>query len=286
MQEMLLPPAAGRFDSSSIAAMNATIACSQYLPAAGGRLIQVIVHDSPVLDETGRLIGRIAMIESVGERKHHDEERVDKIKAQRDTLVREVHHRIKNHLQGVAGLLRQQMGEHPSLKPLLDTAVSQVLSIATVHGLQGEQQGANVAIPSLIQRIASTVSSLTLTRITTPFDPDTLQNITLMEDEAVPVALIVNELLFNAVKHAASHPTRTTSITAHLEKTALVMTVSNLGRLDARLDFAAGRGLGTGLSLVQSLMPPRGARLDFRQSGECVESELWLEPPVIQIMAG
>lgn len=41
-------------------------------------------------------------------------------RAQRDALVREVHHRIKNSLQGVTGLLRQHLSDKPLLKPLLE----------------------------------------------------------------------------------------------------------------------------------------------------------------------
>ena len=56
--------------------------------------------------------------------------------AQRDMLVKEVHHRIKNNLQGVAGLLQQSASRHPEAAGVIAEAVSQVHAIAQVHGLQ------------------------------------------------------------------------------------------------------------------------------------------------------
>jgi hypothetical protein len=53
----------------------------------------------------------------------------------RNTLVREVQHRIKNSLQGVIGLLHQHAFKHPELKPVMGKAISKVSAIAPVHGL-------------------------------------------------------------------------------------------------------------------------------------------------------
>ena len=56
--------------------------------------------------------------------------------------VREAHHRIKNHLQGVAGLLRQHLGDKPLLQPLLESGHgAEVPTIAAVHYLHGELEG-------------------------------------------------------------------------------------------------------------------------------------------------
>ncbi|WP_377161791.1 histidine kinase dimerization/phosphoacceptor domain -containing protein [Roseateles sp. UC29_93] len=52
--------------------------------------------------------------------------------AQRELLVREVHHRIKNNLQGVAGLLQQIAARRPEVRTVINEAVGQVQAIAQV----------------------------------------------------------------------------------------------------------------------------------------------------------
>ena len=61
--------------------------------------------------------------------------------------------------------------------------------------------------------------------------------------------------------------------------------IVNPGRLPAGFDFAAGGGLGTGLSLVKALMPAPGMRIDIRQVDGRVEMEMLVEGPVLTPVA-
>ena len=76
--------------------------------------------------------------------------------AQREVLVREVHHRIKNNLQGVAGLLQQNAARHPELAAVLSEAVGQVQAIAQVYGLQVGASGP-LEVAGLLRAIAASV---------------------------------------------------------------------------------------------------------------------------------
>ncbi len=75
------------------------------------------------------------------------------LRAQRDTLVREVHHRIKNNLQGVIGLLWQQRIAHPELRPIMEQTIAQVHTVAMVFGLQSERARADVVLGDMLQAI-------------------------------------------------------------------------------------------------------------------------------------
>jgi two-component sensor histidine kinase len=86
-------------------------------------------------------------------------------------------------------------------------------------------------------------------------------------DEAVSVALILNELILNAVKHSPPDGIApTVSLTADGSCAEIVISNAVKNRratdVDVVIDVDAGQGLGTGLRLVRSLLPDHGAKLE------------------------
>ena len=207
-------------------------------------------------------------------------ERLDQEQAHRDTLVREVHHRIKNNLQGVVGLLREQASAHPELEQAIASAIGQVQSIALVHGLHGQGDDLQVRLCDMVQAITRTASTLTRASVLPLLELDMPEPVQVRADEAVPLALVLHELIHNAVKHGAGAG-RPVSVRLYQEGKGAEVDVSGLGRLPSDFDFTAGRGLGTGLGLVRSLLPHEGAYLHFEQDGAVVRARLHLEEPVI-----
>lgn len=221
-----------------------------------------------------------AVIEDVTPRRLQEARRLDAVRAQRDALVREVHHRIKNHLQGVAGLLRQHLAGKPLLQPLLEVATAQVLTIAAVHGLQGEVGGGELNLRMLLARIANSISGIMHAPIEMIDQCATLGDLTVTEEEAVPVAMVLNEVLMNAVKHRAPiNGDATVRIDAARNGDDAIITVSNPGFLPPRFNLALGVHVGTGLGLVKSLLPHRGAGLEIAEDGYSVIARLQLSTP-------
>lgn len=98
------------------------------------------------------------------------------------------------------------------------------------------------------------------------------------------MALVINELLTNAIKHSrAPEHDKTVTLTLEVEAESACLRISSgPGSLPEGFDFGAGKGLGTGLGLLDSLMPRPGADLTFQQEGDVVTAELTLRPPVIK----
>jgi PAS domain S-box-containing protein len=200
----------------------------------------------------------------------------------RNVLVREVHHRIKNTLQGVATLLEQQANESPEVGAALNKAIARVRSIAVVHGLQGEEIDSQVALCDMVRAICLDLQALTPLPLILELVPHHMP-VLLAEAERVPIALIVNELLFNAVKHTG---TEQADQAIHIqlqgsEHEMCFIIQSAHGQLPQDFDFVERRGLGTGLSLVKSLLPPTGAHLSIANVDGGVRTELRLTFPVL-----
>lgn len=219
----------------------------------------------------------------VSTRERRAAQRLAEEKQLRDTLVREVHHRIKNNLQGVVGLLRSHADAHPQLDGALVAAIGQVQSISVVHGLHGQGDDLQVRLCDMVCAIARNAGTLTRARIEPLVELAAPQPVEVTTDEAVPVALIINELILNAVKHSTG--ARQVAVRVAQTGAAAEVTVTNAGRLRPGFDFASGRGLGTGLGLVRSLLPRNGARLQVEQAGETVLTRLVLAPPVVILPA-
>jgi GAF domain-containing protein len=119
-------------------------------------------------------------------------------------VVREMHHRIKNNLQTVAMLLRMQGGEtaDPNTADVLHASIGRIMSIAAVHEVLSRQGFRLVDIKQVAERIVL----LTSQSIVRPG----LQAAITVEGEAIllpsrpatSLALVINELLQNALEHA------------------------------------------------------------------------------------
>lgn len=227
-----------------------------------------------------------AVIEDVTSHREREARRLDALRAQRDALIREVHHRIKNHLQGVAGLLRQHLAGKPLLQPLLESATAQVLTIAAVHGLQGELQGHGLDLRSMVSRIAASISGIMHVPIVLGETCAGLEGLSLAEDEAVAIAMVLNEILMNAVKHRArGSDDAMIRVATRRVGDAVAIRVANRGFLPPRFDFALGAQVGTGLGLVKSLLPPQGATLAIAEEGDLVVATLAISAPLLRVAA-
>jgi hypothetical protein len=246
-----------------------------------GSLRCIWAESCPFVSTSGeRLV--IGIVHDITERRREQERRIDEAMRQRDTLVREVHHRIKNNLQGVAGLLRKHAQRSPAVAPVLEAAIAQVQSIAIVHGLQGVRSAdGGVVLCDIIEAVAHMLRGLTEARIELAGVRHSDRVIRLAEGETVAVALVLNELMMNAVKHGAPSEGGA-PIVVELKRGAgrARVTVRNPGTLPHGFDFRAGAGGGTGLALVRALMPADGMTIDILCIDGRVEAVVEIGPPV------
>jgi two-component system, sensor histidine kinase PdtaS len=152
----------------------------------------------PLLDE-GRVTGAILLIRDVTEVR-----RRDRMLLSKDATIREVHHRVKNNLQTVSALLRLQGRRlaSPEAKQAIEESVRRVRSIALVHETLSREIRESVPFDDVVRPLVRLVEEgLQTNELRVRFvvegelgdlDPET----------ATPLAVVLVELLQNAVEHA------------------------------------------------------------------------------------
>ena len=124
-----------------------------------GLLVWVNLSVSPMWVPEEEPKYHIAVIEDITERKRAEAERLAFAHRQRDMLIREVYHRIKNNLQGVIGLLGQPARRHPKMAEHFSEARSQLQSVALVFGLQSQGPDGAIILNAMIKAISNSINS-------------------------------------------------------------------------------------------------------------------------------
>jgi PAS domain S-box-containing protein len=236
----------------------------------------------PLLDDAGAVTGVLRVAYNITQRKKAEEERLATITRQRDAFVREVHHRVKNNLQGVVGLLRQLVNKDRTLSAVLEKAISQLMAMAVVHGVNGRELHDGVGVTEMVSEIAKSVERTTGIPVRVHSEASASNPRRVKANDAVPIALVLNELVLNAVKHRRI-ARDSAPATVHVEGDAqrVQISVTNEGMLSKHFDYDGGSGLGTGLELVRALVPTEGAGVAFSRDNGCVTATLTVSPPLL-----
>ena len=233
----------------------------------------------------GKPIRMLGLTSNIDQRKLLEQERAQQADQQRNLLVREVHHRIKNNLQGIVGLLRNNltnMTDDPGA--MVNKAITQINSIALIHGIHGQHDGRELLLCELLPAIVDGHTSPH--QGTSEIDLSlTIDNpLQLLDKEAVPVALILNEFITNALKHANRRDEydRVSVSLQVISSRGEINIHCPGGRLPAGFDFETGSGHGTGLKLIRALLPPEGMSIKYRQTRLGVITSVLLQAPIVR----
>lgn len=121
---------------------------------------------------------------------------------EKELLLREIHHRVKNNLQIISSLLgiQERKIEDPKSKEILSRSRDRIKSISLLHEhLYQSEDLARVKIKDYIKNLTSIIIQTHTTDIHIETDID---DITLNIETSLPLGLIINELLTNTIKHA------------------------------------------------------------------------------------
>jgi len=165
--------------------------------------VPLIVYANPITRE-GKIVGVRGVGVDVSELKAIQKELISSLK-EKEVLMREIHHRVKNNLQVVCSLLRVQRrrlndGQYAAI---LKESENRIVTMATAY--EKLYQSPNVSALKAADYLRSLVRNVHGSYETVAAGIEirtTLEDLTLPLDSAVPLGLIATELISNCLKHA------------------------------------------------------------------------------------
>jgi two-component system CheB/CheR fusion protein len=217
-----------------------------------------------VRDDEGRLRGFAKVMRDITERKQAEIQNQISLR-EKEVLLKEIHHRVKNNLQMIVSLISLQSShlQDPAAIRILDEMHSRVRSIASIHDmLYCSVDLSSIDFSAYLRNIIDNMSRFYDLRPGQIRLHVSAEETSLDLSRAIPCGLIVNELLTNALKHAFPGDRRgDVRITFRCAEGRCVLEVADNG-IGLRSDVNPGEATSMGLQLVALLVEQLDAKLD------------------------
>lgn len=232
-----------------------------------GREFPVEIGLNPIGTPQGTMV--LASVIDITERKSQEEQLKSALK-EKELLLAEIHHRVKNNLQIIESLLGMQSDIVPDVTAVsvLKESQNRVKSMALIHQVLYESQDfSRVDFSSVIRNLVDNLSisyALEASRIEIAMN---IEEIYLPLDTSIPLGLILNELCSNALKHAFvdNHTGKLEINFVYFDSNNLQLSVSDNG-VGIPNEFDMDNTTSLGLQLIQLLSMQISAHLTIWRS--------------------
>lgn len=225
-----------------------------------GTRVPFIPYPTPLRDAKGRVVGAINMLVDISERKQAE--------TQQRVLLNELNHRVKNNMQMLQSLLANaaRNTQHAEARQVLGEASDRLAAMAAAQRvLYGTADATRFDGQEFLDAICKTARHAFPNNVQIACRSDVGQ---LPNDSAMPLALILNELLTNAVKHGMKGRPGTIEVGLERSGDGFVLFVADEG---PGFDLDAVVRRSSGLQLVQGLARQlRGRFAVHRSPTRCV----------------
>jgi two-component sensor histidine kinase/ligand-binding sensor domain-containing protein len=232
------------------------------------KIIPLEAWGTPIYDEQGAIIYGIAAFQDITERKLAEASLLASL-GEKEVLLKEVHHRVKNNLQIISSLLdlQSQYIQERQVREMFYSSQNRIRSMALIH--EELYKSKNFAQVNLTQYIRELTNYLLQTYALNPDNINLklkLDEISSNLDTAIPCGLILNELISNALKHALNSRTKGTIwIELESEDNQINLVVGNDEPNSQKLlDFKSKKSLG--FQLVEILVGQLEGQMEIEQS--------------------
>ncbi len=231
-----------------------------------GEVIWVEISSAPLKDTSGNILGSIGIHSDVTDRKKY-ENAIESSLKQKEMLLKEIHHRVKNNLQIVSSLIKLQSShvKDKEIHSMFAESQNRIRTMALIHEKLYRSSDISVIefydyIKNLVDNLYTTYG-ISIDRVKPVFE---FRSIYLDIDTAIPCGLIINELVSNCLKYAFPDLIKGT-ISINLTETGggdYVMSITDTGvGIPDDIDFKNSTSLG--LKLVKILSEQLGGKVEL-----------------------
>lgn len=250
-----------------------------------GQIMDVSLWAAPIYDASGGVIGIISFIEDIGERKAIERRLKDNLE-EKQILLREVHHRVKNNLAVISSLLNLQSSTITDPAKAIDAfknSRDRIMAMALVHmELYESGNFARIDMHTYIRNLTDHIATVNERAGASRLDSET-EPILLDLQVAVPCGLILNELITNAYKYALSEGGHIELSMKRGEGGSIVMTVKDNG---PGLPEGYESSESLGLTLVRLLVGQIDGELTITSSSVGTQVRVVLPDPSMKADGG
>lgn len=237
------------------------------LRSSAGSTVWIETFINPIKKE-GNVVEISCISTDITEKKQKNEELKNSLK-EKEILLKEVHHRVKNNLQIISSILNLQtsFSNDEKVNEILRESQNRVKSMAYLH--ENLYQNKNFSYINFTDYLVNLSKNLVHSYYLTDSSADLVfdvEKVDLDLDKAIPCGLIVNELLTNAVKYAFPENQRgTIHVSVKQKDDTVTLRVADNGRgLPKHFDVNKTNTLG--LQLVTTLTEQLDGTLEVRNS--------------------
>ena len=237
-------------------------------------------HEFPIsftlapIKKQGNIVGGTGIGHDITEKIREEEEELRKSLLEKESLLKEIHHRVKNNLQIISSLLflQGQKSEIPEVHAAINDSQNRVRAMALIHEkLYSRDNLAEIDLGDYIKTLVGHLAD-TMGRPEGQIVVDVgTVDVRLSIDTAIPCGLIINELVTNSLKYAFSDDglaTVNVSLRLLADGRISVIVVDDGPGLPSEFNGKSSKTLGLGL--VDSLRGQLNATLDFRNENGLV----------------
>lgn len=222
----------------------------------------ILSRGSPLTDEVGTVQSFVGIHLDITERHRYQDQLLASLR-EKEVVIKELHHRVKNNMQVISGFLLLQSNyiDDPATVEKLNECQRRVRTMALVHEKLYQSKSLEfINTEDYIRSLATDLLDSYGMSTTVDLDLD-VEQVSVNIDTAIPIGLIINELMTNAIKYAFfGRPSGRISISLHLGTDHWFTLLVQDDGVGLPADFDARSALSLGMQLVNILTRQLGGK--------------------------